>query len=80
MNLSGKISEGTGKWAVAAESRDVAEGFRCLISTTIFTPEGNFTHEFKDSRTFCTEQEAVLQGLREGMVWIDLKISRTIRT
>jgi len=43
------------------------------------TSTANFTHEFKDSQIFIPEQDAVLHGLREGMIWIDMEISRTIR-
>jgi hypothetical protein len=28
---------------------------------------------------FATEREAVLSGLREGMLWLELKIAKTIR-
>jgi hypothetical protein len=34
--------------------------------------------EFTHDRTFGTPQEAVLEGLKEGMSWVDLTTSNTI--
>ena len=79
MNLSGKITDEKGHWTVKAETHESAGGFSCEIHMTIQSEEGEFAHEYKAERTFETEQDAVLYGLREGMVWIDLKMSRTIR-
>lgn len=79
MNLSGKIADERGNWAVRADTRESYGGFSCEIHMTIHGDAGEFAHEYKAERTFDTEQDAVLYGLREGMVWIDLKMSRTIR-
>jgi hypothetical protein len=37
-----------------------------------------FRHAFMHSSIFPTEREAVLAGLREGMDWIQLKMSNTL--
>jgi hypothetical protein len=79
MNLLGKITDEKRNWAVKAETHESGGGFSCEIHMTIHSEEGEFAHEYKAERTFDTEQDAVLYGLREGMVWIDLKMSRTIR-
>jgi hypothetical protein len=79
MNLSGKVTDEKGNWAVNAETHESGGGFSCEIHMTIHSEAGEFAHEYKAERTFDTEQDAVLYGLREGMVWIDLKMSRTIR-
>ncbi|WP_243751164.1 hypothetical protein [Paraburkholderia sp. BL10I2N1] len=38
-----------------------------------------FEHQFLHGEVFSTEREAVLSGLREGMLWLELKIAKTIR-
>jgi len=79
MNLSGKVTDEKGNWAVAAETHWSASGITCEIHMAIHSEEGEFSHEYKGERTFDTEQDAVLYGLREGMTWVDLKMSRSIR-
>jgi hypothetical protein len=64
---------------VNAETHESGGGFSCEIHVAIHGEEGEFAHEYKAERAFDTEQNAVLYGLREGMAWVDLKMSRTIR-
>jgi hypothetical protein len=73
MSLSGSVSESD--WSVCADVRETSGGFDCLIRVARSGPEHSFAHEFKQSRAFRSEREAVLEGLREGMVWIDLRMS-----
>lgn len=61
-----------------AETRDSGIGFCCEIHMTMQSEVGEFVHEYKCEKAFETEQDAVLYGLREGMVLLDLKRSRTI--
>jgi hypothetical protein len=35
-----------------------------------------FEHRFRHARTFVSERDAVLEGLREGMTWIELKMAK----
>ncbi|SDI34554.1 UDP-glucose 4-epimerase [Paraburkholderia phenazinium] len=76
MTISGNVSEAD--WSVSTEVYEAAGGFDCRIRVSHRTPKGVFAHEFKHSRVFATEREAVLEGLREGMVWIELKRANTI--
>lgn len=76
MTISGNVSEAD--WSVSTEVSETTGGYGSRIHVSHRTPEGVFTHQFKHSRTFATEREAVLEGLREGMVWIELKQAKTI--
>jgi hypothetical protein len=76
MTLSGNV--GDGHWSVSAVTRPTTGGFDCLIQLSHATPEGVFAHEFRHSSIFSSEREAVLAGLREGMVWVQLEMSRTM--
>jgi hypothetical protein len=76
MTLSGKVCDG--QWSVSAVTHPTTGGFDCEIRLSHATPEGVFTHDFKHSSIFPTEREAVLAGLREGMVWVQLKMSKTL--
>ena len=76
MTLSGTICDG--HWSVSAVTHPTTGGFDCSIQLSHSTPEGVFTHEFKHSSVFPSEREAVLAGLREGMVWVQLKMSNAL--
>ncbi|MFM0500192.1 UDP-glucose 4-epimerase [Paraburkholderia caffeinilytica] len=76
MALSGKVFDGD--WSVSAETHQTTGGFDCTILLSHSTPEGMFTHEFRHDSIFPSEREAVLAGLREGMVWVQLKMSKTL--
>lgn len=72
MTLNGNIDAGT--WSVTAESVPSPEGgYGCLIHVEHTGPEAQFTHTFAHHSTFENETDAVLDGLREGMLWIELK-------
>jgi hypothetical protein len=74
MTLSGKV--GKSDWSVSAEAHPTTGGFDCLIRVSHSGPDGAFEREFKHCKTFPTEREALLDGLREGIVWIELKMSK----
>jgi len=72
MGLKGNISEGS--WNVVVETTAASGGYRCTVHVTHELPGREaFRHAFTHHRTFSTEREAVLEGLREGMTWIELK-------
>lgn len=74
MTLRGTVD--SGKWIVEAMTSPAAQGgFACRISITQSAPEAEFGHAFAHHRTFETEEAAVLDGLRAGMMWIELKTS-----
>ena len=76
MTLKGTVNAGT--WIVEATTVPAPQGgFVCHISILQSEPEQPFGHAFAHHRIFDTETAAVLDGLREGMLWIDLK-SRNI--
>ena len=77
MALSGKIPERD--WCVSAEVDPAPGGFDCIIRVAHSGPTGEFEHEFKHFKVFRTEHDAVLDGLREGMLWIEQKMSKTFR-
>lgn len=76
MTLTGNV--GDGHWSVSAVTHSTTGGFDCSIKISHTAPEGEFNHEFKHSSILPTEREAVLAGLREGMVWVQLKMSNTL--
>jgi hypothetical protein len=76
MTISGNVSDSN--WSVSVETHQIAGGFDCSILLGHTTPEGTFTHEFNHSSIFPSEREAVLAGLREGMTWVQLKMSKTL--
>ncbi|GLU33759.1 UDP-glucose 4-epimerase [Trinickia caryophylli] len=75
MTLSGTVVER--HWTVSADTSPVPGGFACTIRVSHDGAGGSFAHEFKHFKTFCSEREAVLDGLREGMLWIEQKLSKT---
>ncbi len=78
MTLSGNVHEGD--WVVSVETSVMPDGrYASAIHLTHSSSEGSFDRSFQHSRTFITEREAVLEGLREGMTWIELKRSGTLR-
>jgi hypothetical protein len=78
MTLRGTVDSGT--WIVqAVASPGTRGGFTCQISITQSAPEQEFGHAFSHHRTFETETDAVLDGLREGMKWIELKNDRVFQ-
>jgi hypothetical protein len=78
MTLSGNVQEGA--WSVDVQTEAVDEGrYQSTIHVKHWTPEGQFEHTFRHGKTFSAEREAVLEGLREGMTWIELKMAHTIK-
>ncbi|MEI6001937.1 hypothetical protein H3V53_33805 [Paraburkholderia bengalensis] len=78
MTLSGNVQEGT--WSVNVQTEEADDGgYRATVHVQHSSPEGDFEHTFRHARKFSTEREAVLEGLREGMCWIGLKMTRTIK-
>lgn len=76
MSLTGKVDEDG--WSVRVETRHAADGKFCSdIHVSHRAQGGAFSHTFTKCEAFPTEREAMLAGLREGMIWIELKRSRT---
>ncbi|MGA7776755.1 MAG: UDP-glucose 4-epimerase [Paraburkholderia sp.] len=78
MTISGNACDTNSDWSVSVATHQMPSGFDCSIQLSHQTPEGVFTHEFKHSSVYPNEREAVLAGLREGMVWVQLKMSKTL--
>ncbi len=76
MTVSGQVSEHD--WAVSAEVKPVEGGFGCTIHVDHRDPQGTFSHQFRHHKVFASEHEAVLEGLREGMIWIEGKMTHSI--
>lgn len=78
MTLSGQIHDP--HWDVNVETLNEEAGvFRCRIWVNHTQQEGDFEHGFELERTYRTERDAVLAGLREGMIWIEQKMAGTLR-
>ena len=78
MTLSGNVQEGA--WSVNVQTEPVEDGgYRSTIQVRHSSPEGDFERTFIHGKKFSTERDAVLDGLREGMTWIELKMARTFR-
>jgi len=75
MALSGTITER--HWTVSARTRPVQGGFECCIRVEHVGSGTPFAHEFKHHKTFTNEREGVLDGLREGALWIEHKVAKT---
>jgi len=76
MTLKGQVTSDS--WNVTTDTYPVGGGFSCEIHVGHTGSGEEFKHQFRHSKIFTTEREAVLDGLREGMVWINLKQSQTI--
>lgn len=74
MTLSGNVD--AHDWTVSAEVEPVRGGFGCLIRVAHSEADGKFEHAFRHFKVFPTEREAVLDGLHEGMLWIEGKVSK----
>ena len=78
MALSGNVQEGG--WSVSVQTEPAEDGgYQSTIQVRHASPEGDFEHSFRHGKKFSTERDAVLDGLREGMTWIGLKMERTIK-
>ncbi len=76
MTLKGQVTSDS--WNVSTDTFPADGGFGCEIHVAHALSGEEFKHQFRHSKIFATEREAVLDGLREGMVWISLKLSETI--
>jgi hypothetical protein len=64
------------EWSVDASTcAGPAGGYRAMVRVAHNCGNGAFEYEFRLSGTFPTEREALLEGLREGTTWIELKIA-----
>jgi hypothetical protein len=71
-------------WSVFTQGIPVDGSFCCEVHVSHGGAAGEFKHQFRHSKIFAREWEAILDGLREGVVWIGLKragrfICRTAR-
>lgn len=72
MTMKGNISEG--QWNVVVKTTAATGGYRCTVHVTHDLPgHAAFSHTFTHHRTFSTERDAALEGLREKMTWTELK-------
>jgi len=70
MTMRGTVN--TGAWTVEAMTSPMPQGgFGCNISITQSSPE-LVGHAFAHRGTYDDEVAAVLDGLREGMLWIEV--------
>jgi hypothetical protein len=76
MTLKGQVTGND--WTVFTDTFPADGGFGCEIHVGHTGSAGEFKHRFRHAKIFATEREAILDGLREGMVWISLKQSETI--
>ncbi|MEM5372746.1 hypothetical protein V4C53_42990 [Paraburkholderia azotifigens] len=78
MTLLGNVQEG--EWSVNVVTEPAEDGgFQSTIYVSHTSPDANFEHAFRHDRKFGSEREAALDGLRDGMTWIELKMARTIK-
>lgn len=75
MTLSGSV-DGPG-WHVSVHTSPGPSGFVCTVRVAHDGPRGRFQHEFTHVTRHTVEREAMLAGLREGMMWIDHKVARS---
>jgi len=72
MTLNGTINADT--WTVKAETLPAQHGcYGCRIRVFHTSPKAQFSREFTHHNTFESETMAVLEGLREGVLWVELK-------
>jgi len=76
MALKGQVTGDD--WSVFTQGIPVGDSFCCEVHVAHSVPAGEFKHQFRHSKIFARESEAVLDGLREGVVWIGLKRSEMI--
>ena len=76
MALTGQVTGDD--WSVSTNSIPVDGGFCCEVHVAHGGAAGEFKHQFRHSKIFATECDSVLDGLREGAVWIGLKRAETI--
>lgn len=77
MTLRGTID--CALWSVHADTLEVPGGYACEVRVAHEDATGaSFEHHFGECGPFGNERDAILAGLREGMVWIELKVARTI--
>ncbi|SAL57731.1 hypothetical protein [Caballeronia humi] len=77
MTLKGAID--CAQWSVHADTLEVPDGYACEVRVEHGDASGaSFEHRFRECGPFDDERDAILAGLREGMVWIGLKVTRTI--
>ncbi|MFC0397317.1 UDP-glucose 4-epimerase [Paraburkholderia rhizosphaerae] len=73
MTLAGNAHET--EWSVDVTTFAAEQGYRSNIRVSHQSASGAFAHDFQHSGIFATEREALLEGLREGMTWVELKLS-----
>jgi hypothetical protein len=77
MTLKGTID--CAQWSVHADTLEVPGGYACDVRVEHRDATGaRFEHRFRECGPSDGERDAILAGLREGMVWIGLKVTRTI--
>lgn len=73
MTLSGSVDGPC--WHVSVQTAPAPGGFVCTVRVAHDCASGAFEHEFEYLTRHTVEREALLAGLREGMMWIDHKMA-----
>jgi ribonuclease HI len=75
MTLSGSVDGPA--WHVSVQTSPGPGGFVCTVRVAHDGVRGSFQHEFEHMTRHTVEREAMLAGLREGMMWIDHKVAHS---
>lgn len=76
MTMHGEIHDGD--WEVEVATSRCDDGrFACWIRVAHRLQDAMFKREFQHAETFASERDAMVAGLREGMIWIELKRCHT---
>lgn len=75
MTILGRITQDN--WSVSVEAHRVSNGFQPTIQVDLQNEIERFEHRFRHHKVFSSEQEAVLEGLREGVSWIRQKMANS---
>lgn len=76
MELAGHI-DGT-DWTVAAQSSSASEGYGALVTLSMRGTHPHMERSFHCETLFPTQADAILAGLKEGMILVDLVMSNTL--
>ncbi|MGG2044498.1 hypothetical protein [Burkholderia gladioli] len=79
MTLSGELHHAD--WTVAIETVAAdASGYRCRTHVKLELPSGVCEHTFTHSTCHPTERDAAIEGLRTGMIWVEMRKANTFTT
>jgi hypothetical protein len=76
MTMQGEIHDGDWEVDVRTQLRDDGR-YACRVQVSHRLQDTQFRREFQLADTFANERDAMVEGLREGMIWIELKRCHT---